>query len=121
MGDEIVAYVHKGCKTSSRALEVLDRRGAEYTRRELFEATPSKEELRRFLDAMDLSARELLRPRDRTYREMDLKHAALSEEELLGLMVEHPGLIRRPILVRGERVALGLKPEDVEAFLAETG
>ncbi len=98
-------------------MEVLDRRGEEYRKRELFDAPPTKEELRRLLAAMDLPARRLLRPRDRTYREMNLKEADLADDELLDLMVDHPGLIRRPILVRGEVVALGLKPEDVEAFL----
>lgn len=120
MTQGVVAYVHKGCKTSQRALDVLERHGAAYVKRELFEETPTKDDLRHFLKAMDLPARRLLRPRDRLYRERNLKEADLPEEELLDLMVAHPGLIRRPILVRGEAVALALKPEDVETFLRET-
>lgn len=121
MGSELVAYVHKRCKTCKRATDYLDGRGVAYEPRELYEDTPSKEELRDFLRRLDLPAKDLLRPRDKMYRELNLKEqkTELTEEELLDLMAEHPGLIKRPVLVKGDQVALGLKEEAVEAFLAK--
>ncbi len=116
-----MAYVHKGCKTCRRATDLLEDRGVSFEAREIYEDTPTKAELRALLDRMKLAPRDLLRPRDRAYRELNLKERrdALSEEEILELMVEHPGLIRRPLLAWGDRAALGLKEEDVARFLQE--
>lgn len=117
----IRAYVRKGCKTCRRALDLLDEEGVAYETRDLFQETPAKEELRELLRRAGLPVQEALRPLDKAYRELNLKERKheLSEEELLTLMVRHPGLIKRPILVEGDRAALGLKAEDVEAFLED--
>lgn len=119
MGEPIVAYVHKGCKTCARALAHLAERGASVQTVELFEAPLTREGLRQLFAKIGRSPADLLRLRDRRVRELDLRHTPRSEEELLALMVRHPGLIQRPILVRGERAVLGLRGDEIDAFLAE--
>lgn len=117
MSEPITAYVHKGCKTCKRATDYMDERGIAYKPVELFDATPTAEELRTLLRRLSLSARELLRPRDRMYRELDLKNQDLPEDALVKLMAENPGLIKRPILVSGDRAVLGIKPERVAELI----
>jgi arsenate reductase len=48
---------------------------------------------------------------------MGLAERDLSEDELLRLMAEHPDLIQRPIVVRGERAVLARPPQAVEELL----
>lgn len=116
MAEPLVAYIHRGCKTCKRATDYLEEQGISFEQVELFDHTPTAEELRVLLNKLSLSARDLLRPRDRMYRELDLKNRDLPEEELIDLMVGNPGLIKRPILVRGDKAVLGLKPERVVEF-----
>ncbi|MCJ2531959.1 MAG: Spx/MgsR family RNA polymerase-binding regulatory protein [Candidatus Thermoplasmatota archaeon] len=111
MSKPIQAYVHKGCKTCKRATDYLEERKIAFEPIELFEARLTAHEIRTLLRKLSLAARELLRPRDRMYRELDLRNGEIPEDELIQLMVENPGLIKRPILVRGDRAVLGIKPE----------
>ncbi len=49
------------------------------------------------------------------YKKLGLHEKLPSDDELIRLMVQHQGLIKRPILVQGERVWFGKFPEDVSA------
>ena len=57
--------------------------------------------------------REFLNTRNEIYRERGMKENPPSREEALRLMSENPNLIRRPILVKGNQMFLGL--DGVEA------
>ncbi len=116
MSQPIQAYVHKGCKTCKRATAYMEERAIAFEPVELFDARLTGPEIRALLHKLSLSARELLRPRDRIYRERDLKNRDLSEEEFIQLMAENPGLIKRPILVRGDRAVLAIRPERVHTI-----
>ena len=59
--------------------------------------------------------REFLNTRNELYRERGMKENPPSREEALRLMSENPNLIRRPILVKGNQMFLGL--DGVEAAL----
>ena len=51
--------------------------------------------------------REFLNTRNELYRERDMKETPPSRAEALKLMSENPNLIKRPILVDGDRIVLG--------------
>ena len=51
--------------------------------------------------------REFLNSRNELYRERDMKNSPPTRAEALKLMSETPNLIRRPILVDGDRIVLG--------------
>jgi arsenate reductase len=118
MPERVKAYIRKGCLTCKRALEYMESRGIEFETSDLFEEPLTKEGLRELVRLLGLKPSDLLRTRDRMYRELDLRNRELSEDELLGLMVRYPGLIKRPILIRGERAVVALKPEEVERILS---
>jgi arsenate reductase-like glutaredoxin family protein len=62
-------------------------------------------ELDRLIGTRDY--REFLNTRNDLYRERGMKEKPPSRAEALKLMSEHPNLIRRPILVDGEKITLG--------------
>lgn len=60
-----------------------------------------------------MEPRELMRKREKEYKELGLSDTGLSREDLIRAMVEHPRLIERPIVLRGERAVLGRPTERV--------
>jgi arsenate reductase len=50
---------------------------------------------------------ELLRKRDKIYKEMDLEENKKTDLELIKLMVKHPGLILRPIIILKNKALVG--------------
>src|SRR5215470_524111 len=77
----------------------------------------SKKKLTELVRKLDLKPRELLRKSEGIYKELGLAEDKFSDSELIALMVEHPDLLQRPIVERGDRAVLGRPTENVKALL----
>lgn len=110
-------YHNPRCSKSRQTLGLLEERGVEPEVVEYLKAPPSAAELERILQRLDLQPRELMRRKEAEYAELGLDRPELSREQLIQAMVEHPRLIERPIVVNGERVAIGRPPENVLEIL----
>jgi arsenate reductase (glutaredoxin) len=66
---------------------------------------------------MGIRPRELLRTGEPVYKELGLGRRELSDDEIIRLMAEHPDLIQRPIVERGERAVLGRPTENIRQLL----
>ena len=77
----------------------------------------SRKKLTELLRKMDMKPRELLRKSEPVYKELGLSEDKFSDSELIALMIEHPDLIQRPIVERGDRAVLGRPTENVKELL----
>ena len=103
------------CSKSREALELLRGRGVEPRIVEYLKTPPCAAELKRVLILLCRTPRDILRKKEAA--EVGIDAAALSDDALVAAMVKHPAVIERPIVVKGERAALGRPPEDVLALL----
>ena len=55
----------------------------------------------------------MLRTGEDEYKTLNLADTRLSDEQLIAAMAAHPKLIERPILVVGDKAAIGRPPESV--------
>lgn len=63
-------------------------------------------EVRDLLGKAGITAREALRTREPLVKELGLADPDVTEDRLVALMAEHPQLLQRPIVVRGDRAVL---------------
>src|SRR3954464_7342513 len=77
----------------------------------------SKKKLTELIRKLNMKPRELLRKSEATYKELGLAEDTFGDSELITLMVEHPELLQRPIVERGDRAVLGRPTENVKALL----
>lgn len=78
---------------------------------------PSEVELDRMLGLLGMEPRELLRRREKEYKELGLADPDLSRQQLIAAMAHHPRVIERPIVVSGDRAVLGRPTERVLELL----
>jgi len=105
-------YHNPRCSKSRQALALLRERGIEPQIVEYLKLPPGVIELDRILRALDMEPEALMRKGEAAYKE-HVKGKRLSREQLVELMAANPVLIERPIVVNGERAALGRPPENV--------
>jgi arsenate reductase (glutaredoxin) len=77
----------------------------------------SKKKLTELIRKMGITPRELLRTSEPIYKELGLAKDEFTDAQIISLMVEHPDLIQRPIVERGNRAVLGRPTERVKELL----
>lgn len=105
------------CSKSRQALELLNERGIEPEIIRYLETPPTEAELKDILNALSMRPRELMRTKEKEYKEQGLNNADLSDEQLIAAMVATPKLIERPIVIANGKAALGRPPENVLSIL----
>jgi arsenate reductase len=102
----ITIYHNPACGTSRNTLAMIRQSGAEPTVIEYLETPPSRERLVELIGEMGISPRDLLRRKGTPYDELGLDDPALSDDDLIDAMMQHPVLINRPIVVAPSQTKL---------------
>ena len=113
---EVVIYHNARCSKSRSACEIVAGRGIEARIVEYLKTPPSQDELRAVLQKLGMKASELVRRGEEEYKQ-HYAGRTLTEDEWLDALIEHPILIERPIVVRGDRAVVGRPPEKVLELL----
>jgi arsenate reductase len=97
--------------------KLLRASGVAFEKVNYYTAPLSKKKLSELIRKMKIKPRDLLRTSEAIYKELGLGKGEFSDDQLIALMVEHPDLIQRPIVERGDRAVLGRPTENVKALL----
>ena len=97
--------------------KLLRESGVSFEKVNYYTAPLSKKKLKELLGKMKMTPRELLRTSEPVYRELGLGKGEFTDDQILSLMIEHPDLIQRPIVERGNRAVLGRPTENVKPLL----
>ena len=97
--------------------KLLRESGIPFEKVNYYIAPLSRKKLTELIRKMNLKPRDLLRKSEPVYKELGLSEDKFSDGELIGLMVEHPDLLQRPIVERGDRAVLGRPTENVNELL----
>ncbi|AFI91537.1 glutaredoxin-dependent arsenate reductase [Pectobacterium parmentieri] len=95
----ITIYHNPACGTSRNTLELIRNSGVEPTVILYLETPPARAELVRLIADMGISVRALLRKNVEPYEQLGLAEDKRSDDELIDLMLQHPILINRPVVV----------------------
>ncbi len=115
---EVIIYHNPRCSKSRATLALLRERGVEPKIIEYLKTPPTKEELEEILAKLGMTEpRQLMRTKEKIYKELGLDDPELGREQLIQAMVEHPILIERPIVIAGDKAAIGRPPEKVLEIL----
>ncbi len=113
----LVIYHNPHCSKSRQALALLQERGLQPVIVEYHKHPPPAREIERLLEMLNCEPREIMRRQESAYRERGLDDAALGRAELVQAIIDAPELLQRPIVVNGDRAAIGRPPEKVLEIL----
>ena len=109
----VTIYHNPRCSKSRQTLRLVEESNIEPVIVEYLKTPPSKAELKNILNMLNMTPRDLLRKKEAEYKEQGLDDTSLSDDQIIDIMLAHPKLIERPIVVTGNKAALGRPPENV--------
>ncbi|MCU7811387.1 MAG: arsenate reductase (glutaredoxin) [Candidatus Thiodiazotropha sp. (ex Notomyrtea botanica)] len=106
-------YHNPRCSKSRATLQLLQDQGVEPEIVEYLNTPPDKTTLKRILDMLGLEPRDLMRTKEKAYKENGLDDSSLTRDQLIEGMITNPILIERPIVIKDGKAAIGRPPEKV--------
>lgn len=109
----VTIYHNPRCSKSRQTLALLEENGVEPEIVLYLENPPSRAALKAIVEKLGAaSARDIMRTKEAPYLDLDLENVT-AETALVDAMTEYPILIERPIVVNGDKAAIGRPPEAV--------
>jgi arsenate reductase len=102
----VTIYHNPNCSTSRKVLGMIRDSGTEPKVIEYLKTPPDRATLKDLIGRAGLTPRQALRKKGTPYEELGLDDPKWTDTELIDLMVEHPILIERPIVVTDKGVRL---------------
>ena len=113
----VLVLAYAGCDTCRKALAWLRDQGITATVRPIVESPPTADELARWIPASGLPVRRWLNTSGQSYRALGKARVdAATDAELTAMLTVDGKLVKRPVLVRGNAVLVGFRPDDWAAL-----
>jgi arsenate reductase (glutaredoxin) len=108
-------YHKSSCITCKKTINEFERMKIDVDSRDFFKDPFTEVELKKIIKMTGKRPMELLRKRDKVYKEMKLDQNKKTDSEIIKLMVKHPGLILRPIIILNNKVLVGkVDPKEIK-------
>jgi arsenate reductase (glutaredoxin) len=109
----LTIYHNPRCKKSREGLKYLNDNHIDHKIINYIKGGFLPEELSGIVQQLKIPAFELIRTQEVFYQE-NLKNKNLSDNEWIEQMIKHPNLIKRPLVVNGNRAVLAQPPEKIK-------
>ncbi|AEB30421.1 regulatory protein spx [Carnobacterium sp. 17-4] len=113
----ITLYSSASCTSCRKARSWLEEHDIPFTEKNVFTEKITDEELRAILQLTENGTNEIISQRSQAFRELNINIEEMPLGRVLKLIQQHPGIMRRPILVDNKRLLVGYNEEDIRCFL----
>lgn len=102
------------CTTCKKAKKHLETLGVAFEDRHIVEENPTADELKTWIAQSGYPVKKFFNTSGMKYRELGLKDKLpdMSEEEQIELLASDGMLVKRPLLIDGDRILVGFKEKD---------
>ena len=116
--DKALVLSYSGCSTCKKALKWLGDHGVAFDVRPIVESPPTAEELGAWVLMSGRPIRKWINTSGQSYRAIDKARAsAAKDEEIVRWLTQDGKLVKRPVVVVGDRVLVGFDEKAyAEAF-----
>ena len=115
--ETVTIYHNPSCGNSRGALQLLRDQGVEFDVIEYLKHPPSPETLEHIISMLEGPVADLVR-KDKRFEELKLKAADYAEpKKIVELLLKHPELMQRPIVIRDGRAIIARPPEKLASLL----
>ncbi|MCR5737522.1 MAG: arsenate reductase family protein [Eubacterium sp.] len=107
------------CSTCKKAKKWLEEQGFEFEDRDIVNENPTKEELKEWYEKSGLPLKKFFNTSGMLYKEMKLKDKLpeMSEDEQLELLSTNGMLVKRPVLISGDKIFTGFRESEWSTLL----
>ncbi len=112
----IKIYHNPRCSKSRQGLAFLQNAKVDFEIIKYLETPPTADELQEIIAKLGIKPIDLVRTKEAIWKE-NYKGKEMTDKKVIEAMATYPKLIERPIVVNGDKAALGRPVENIEEVL----
>ena len=109
----VTIFHNPRCSKSRQTLSLIQEKNIDINIIEYLKTPPDISQLKQVLKQLGYEPRQLMRKSEQIYKDLDLGDEYKTAADLIIAMTQNPILIERPIVLSGEKAAIGRPPESV--------
>ena len=113
----VTLYASPSCTSCRKAKQWLENHDIPYVERNLNKTPLSVAEIKAMLRLTEDGTEELISKRSKIFSQLNLDLDNISINTLIDLIVTHPWLLKRPIIIDERRMQVGYNDDDIRRFL----
>ncbi|WP_212936284.1 transcriptional regulator SpxA [Bacillus hominis] len=113
----VILYTTVSCGSCRKAKAWLEEHQIDYIEKNIVSNSMTVDELKSILRLTEEGATEIISTRSKIFQELNINIEALSLNEFYKLIIEHPQMLRRPIMLDEKRLQIGFNEEEIRKFL----
>lgn len=95
---------------------MVDRKNLPFEERNIISDPLTKEEIKGILAMTETGSDEIISTRSKVYEKLAIDFDELSFNQLVDILVEHPNLLRRPLIFDEIRFQVGYNEDEIHQF-----
>ncbi|TDL80637.1 transcriptional regulator SpxA [Peribacillus frigoritolerans] len=113
----VTLYTSPSCTSCRKAKAWLEEHEIAYTERNIFSEPLSVNEIKEILRMTEDGTDEIISTRSKIFQKLNVNVETMPLQDLYDLIQEHPGLLRRPIIIDEKRLQVGYNEDEIRRFL----
>ncbi|TDL93106.1 Spx/MgsR family RNA polymerase-binding regulatory protein [Vibrio vulnificus] len=104
---QLTFFSYPSCTSCRKTKKWLSANQVSFDERHLFREAPTVAELKRILELTSEGLDEVLATRSEAYKDLQVNIDEMMLSDVIQLLTKEPKLLRRPILIDGEKLVIG--------------
>lgn len=113
----VTLYTSPSCTSCRKAKAWLEQHDIPYKERNIFSEPLTISEIKEILRMTEDGTDEIISTRSKVFQKLNVDVESLPLQKLYELIQEHPGLLRRPIILDEKRLQVGFNEDEIRRFL----
>ncbi|MDS9998066.1 transcriptional regulator Spx [Bacillus atrophaeus] len=113
----VTLYTSPSCTSCRKARAWLEEHEIPFEERNIFSEPLSIDEIKQILRLTEDGTDEIISTRSKVFQKLNVNVESMPLQDLYTLINEHPGLLRRPIIIDEKRLQVGYNEDEIRRFL----
>lgn len=113
----VTLFTSPSCTSCRKAKQWLKEHDIAFNERNIFSDKLSLDEVKEILRMTEDGTEEIISTRSKTFQKLNLDIDSLPMKELYQIIIDNPGILRRPIIIDEKRLQVGYNEDEIRRFL----
>lgn len=113
----VTLYTSPSCTSCRKAKAWLEEHEIPFVERNIFSEPLTMEEVKQILRMTEDGTDEIISTRSKAFQELNVDLDMMPLQDLYNVIIENPGLLRRPIIIDEKRLQVGYNEDEIRRFL----